>query len=862
MNRAALVLRTLALTVLLCGILPLANAQEVEYKTPSQEAMEMILATPLSRITFNPAMDMGAVYGKDEPYAGIAEIAAINEFKVAGLRLNADNFSQTRRGYYTKLELIKVPAGTLTAIEGLPANPRIHDFKWSPDGRTLCFLNDTPNEVELYKVDVTAPAPAAVKINARPVNTIYGSSFAFLDNQRIIYRSVPADLGAFPKAELPKGPIVMESFGKKSTYRTYQDLLKSPYDEAVYEYLCTAVLAIYDGSATRTVGEKGIIRSFTPSPDGNYLIVNTLHRPYSYSSSSMSFPSKTQLWDVEGNVVRVLKDLPPTPPKNLDRPLGKKPHMDKDKNLRKERKPSKNGFAWRTDMDAVLTWIETAPSPDGKEEDLDRGPGRFRPDEEKPEDKDKPERTWFTSLYQCAAPFDLDQDKQLVFTSEYRLGRVFWGNATTALYSDRSTKQKLMRTFYINPSDTTVRRLLITEDTSLDTLGGRPVIGEICLDRATGRLKLDRKSSCILLSGDNRPDENGDYMSFIDRITLKDGKLENVWMGKAPYKTLIAGIPEFDARSVRFIATKESPTDVPNYITVNVKKKKVKEIPFTGFVNNIPHYDRIRSEYLTYQREDGVHCTARVFLPADYDKERDGRLPVFMWTYPYEHKSVAQAESRRRADRYGFAVPGRNKQIFWCLNGFAVVLEWSMPIISEKNGAEPNEMFRKNLVMNAEAIIKALDEAGIGDPKRMSVGGHSYGGFMTGNLLAHTRLYKLGIANSGAYNRSLTPYGFQSEDRDYWKITEIYNAMSPFNYATQVKDAILLTHGQMDENTGTHPIQSERFYYAIAGHNGNARWLQLPYEGHGYAYKENLLHYFYTVESMLDKFVKNAKVED
>ncbi len=848
----------MAAALTLC-LFPCTRAQEIKYKTPPKDVMEMILAAPLPRAVFNPQMDIAAIYSKADPYVSVSEIVAAKEFKVAGLRLNADNFSQTRKAYYTKLEILKMPAGNTVAVTGMPVNAKIHDFKWSPDGRTLCFLNDTKYEVELYKVDATAERPSAVKINANRVNTTLSNPYDFIDNNTIIYRSVPVDLGKFPEPEGPKGPIVQESFGKRGSYRTYQDLLKSPYDEAVFEYLCTSVLSVYDGYTTRTIGEKGIIKSFNLSPDGQYMMVSTAHKPYSYSSTYNSFPSKTEIWSNTGEVVKVLRDLPKPPAKDEAKPA------DKDKKEKEPRKPVKSGYAWRTDKGAVLTWTETLPSENGDRDEMrgpDGRPDRPMPaDEEKPEDKEKPERTWFTALYQCEAPFDLDNGKKLVITSEYRMGRVIWGNDKVAVYTDSNSKDKYTRTFTFNPSDTTKRKLLLTEDTSLDTLGNRPVIGSICTERGTGKLKLDPKGAYILFSGESRLDENGDAMSFIDRMSLKDGKVENLWTGKAPYKELIVGIKSFDNKGVEFITTKESETEVPNYMAMSVKNKKVTETPITNYENDIPHYDKIRSEYITYKRPDGVKCAARVFVPADWDKDRDGKLPVLMWTYPYEHRTVISAERRHKADRYGFVVPNRNKQVFWCLKGYAVVLEWSMPIIAEKNGGQPNEVFRKNLVMNAEAIINALDEAGIGDRNRMAVGGHSYGGFMTGNLLAHTRLYKLGIANSGAYNRTLTPYGFQSENRDYWRIPKIYNDMSPYNYADKVKDAILLTHGQMDDNTGTHPIQSERFYYAIAGHNGKARWLQLPYEAHGYQYKENLLHYFYTVGEMLDKFVKNAKPE-
>ena len=322
----------------------------------------------------------------------------------------------------------------------------------------------------------------------------------------------------------------------------------------------------------------------------------------------------------------------------------------------------------------------------------------------------------------------------------------------------------------------------------------------------------------------------------------------------------LAGIASYSRKGLQFIATKESSTEVPNYVSVTVDRRgKASQKPVSSFENTLPHSDEIRMEYLTYKRADGVECAARVYLPASYDKERDGKLPVFMWTYPHEHHTMASAKINYRAAHNRFAMPDQKNQIFWCLKGYAVVLDWTMAIVAEDANSDYNKNFVNQLTMSAEAIVDALDAAGIGDRNRMAVGGLSYGSFMTANLLAHTDLYKCGFANSGAFNRTLTPFGFQHYSKNYWKAEKIYHDMSPFNYADKIKAPILLTHGQMDENTGTHPIQSERLYYAIIGNGGNATYMQLPYEGHVMAYRENVLHYFSVVEKMLDKYVKKSR---
>lgn len=130
---------------------------------------------------------------------------------------------------------------------------------------------------------------------------------------------------------------------------------------------------------------------------------------------------------------------------------------------------------------------------------------------------------------------------------------------------------------------------------------------------------------------------------------------------------------------------------------------------------------------------------------------------------------------------------------------------------------------------------------------------------MTANLLAHSDLFRAGIARSGAYNRTLTPFGFQSERRTFWEAPEMYAKVSPFWYADKIKEPILLIHGEADNNQGTFPIQSERMFAAIRGNGGTARLVMLPLEAHGYAAKESTEHTLFEMVQWFDKWVKNAK---
>ena len=792
--------------ILLAGI-PL-TAREVPYSRPSADVEEMILAKPLPKISFNNQMTEGVIYQADEKYMPLSFIEGIREFKVGGLRLNGDNFSQTRKEFYGHVELITERTGATRPIAGLPDGLMAHDFGWSPDGRWLCFLNDTPKEVELYRVDVTAKVPSAVKINTRPVNSIFGGAYAFVGNDAVLYKSVPAKRGPFPREEYPKGPIVQSSKGAHTEFRTYQDLIKSPYDEAVFEYLCTAELSLFDGTATRTVGKKGVICDFDVSPDGNYIIRSTLHKPFSYTKTYANFFKRIYVVGIDGQEIRMIKKQG-NPPKGT---------------------PARGMWRWRPDKPATLVWKEKTGSGDKVS----------------------------SSILQCEAPFDVDSNARKLVTVEADIVDMLWYDDATALFTERSDTRhsRIIKAF--NPSDPAAAPVvLLTEDTRDLGTNVSVLAGSICRERGTGKALVDPRDRTVLLSGNKRLDEHGLDYSYIDRISLKDGKTETVWTSEAAHRTAPVGVLSHSRKGIRMIATKESPTEVPNCFEINVDRKgRVKERQISGFVNTLPHSDEIRMEYLTYRRADGLACAARVYLPAGYDKERDGRLPVFMWTYPHEHHTRLSAEINFRAKHNAFAMPDQWNQIFWCLKGYAVVLDWTMAILADTPEDDYNANFVRELKMSAEAIVDALDRAGIGDRDRMAVGGLSYGSFMTANLLAHTDLYKVGFANSGAFNRTLTPYGFQFYKKDYWEAGQIYHDMSPYNYADKIKTPILITHGQMDENTGTHPIQSERLYQAIAGHGGDATYLQLPYEGHKMAFRENVLHYFSVVEKMLDKYLK------
>lgn len=833
MNSAKLL--TLSLLLLVTGAM---NAQEAEFKRPDSVIEAMAMSAPLPNTYFSNDGRMAVIGYRECKSVPLAKLAS-SEARIGGIRINTSNFSETRENYVDRLELLDVAKGSAIEVGGIPQG-EIKFVKWSPSGRFFCFTVAMEERIDLWRVDAAAVEPKAEKISTNAVNTIFGDPYFFLDDETVLYKAVPSDLGKMPQQGLCNWPIVSENLGEKLSIRTYQDLISNPYDADLYEWCCTTVPVVVGTSGVRTVGEKAIYRSFDPSPDGNYIIVVTEHRPFSYIQGHRYFPSRRFIISsADGSLVKMLKDG-----------TIKEPKGQKDPNEKSETKRPDN-FYWRADKPAMLVWSESAGDSFGA------GPMGPPPADADKDGKDKPEKTFTTRLYQCAAPFDFEKEKQLVLAPEYSMGPVIWCNDRLALFTESSKKQNFRRLVAFTPCDTTAPlRTLYTESTEPDTLGNFPVYGRPYLTKNNyGRsvLGTDSKGTMFYLTGNDRLDASGDKMSFIDRVSLKKGRIENLWMGSAPYREKVVAITDF--AKLKFIGTKEAFAVVPDYYEIDVKRKSSRQL--THFEDPAPMVKELMTrQFVTYTRKDGLHCSANLYLPAGYDPQKDGRLPVFMWTYPYDYKCAAECE-KDRTDRYGYVKPSYGSAMIWASQGYAVLDGFTMAIVAADKDSSANDVFLEQLVMSAEAAVDFVcDTLGVGDRERIGVGGHSYGGFMTANLLAHTRLFKAGIARSGAYNRTLTPFGFQSERRSYWKAKEVYDKMSPFNYADKIKDALLIIHGQMDNNTGTFPLQSERLYTAIVYNGGTARYLQMPYESHSYLGIETILDMLYETGNWLDIYLK------
>jgi len=631
------------------------------------------------------------------------------------------------------------------------------------------------------------------------------------DNKTIIARALLADRGAQPAApSVPAGPIIQENLGGKAPARTYQDLLKNAHDESVFEYFMSSQLVRFDLSGNAmNLGAPGLFRYALPSPDGEYILVEQTHRPYSYTVPYRRFPLKSDVWDADGNFVHEIADLPLA--ENIPIAYGSV-------------RTGRRNISWRNDVGATLYWAEAL-------DDGDAG-------------KDSDERDRVSML---AAPFD--KDPVPLLTLGLRFNDVTWGSDEVALVSSWWWKTRNIKTWLVSPGKPSKEPQVVWDQSWEDRYAdpGDPVLSES--KYGTSVLLLGGNGKDIYLIGAGASPV-GDR-PFLDHLNLSSMEAERLFRSEAPYYERPSFVID---ESNGIVATRrESVTEPPNYFIRDLQSGNLTQI--THFPHPTPQLKDVQKEMIRYEREDGVPLTATLYLPPDY-KVEDGPLPMLMWAYPQEYKS-ADAAGQVTDSPYRFVRVAWYSPLLWLAHGYAVLDDPTMPIIGEGD-EEPNDKFIEQLVSSAQAAVDEVTRRGVTDADRIAIGGHSYGAFMTANLLAHSDLYRTGIARSGAYNRTLTPFGFQSEERTLWEAPEIYFGMSPFMHAEKVDEPILLIHGDADNNSGTYPLQSERYFAALKGHGATVKLVMLPNESHGYRARESVMHVLYESAEWLDRYVKNA----
>lgn len=787
----------------------LAQEPDQTYKLPPQALIDIADAPFTPRVSISPDNEYMLLLN----YPGLPSIEEVSqpELRLAGLRINPRTNGPSRGWYYDNITIKKISDGSERKATGLPDKRHITNVSWSSDSKKAAFTNSESDGLYLWLLDIDKGE--ATRISDLKINDAIGDPFHWLsDNKTIICRTIPSDRGEAPVTPLvPVGPIIQENLGSKKPTRTYQDLLKNEYDESVFDYYSTSQLAaISIEGKSSMIGKPQVYSNAIPSPDGKYLLIETLHKPYSYTVPFYYFPLKSEVCDISGNHAALIADLPLAD--NIPVPFG-------------STRTGRRNIVWRADARATLYWVEALDDGDaGKDSEL----------------RDE--------IFLLDAPFD--KEPISLIKLNLRFTDIKWGSDKLALVTSNWWKTRQTKTWRVQPGSPDKKPELIVERSSEDRYSdpGEPLMTES--KYGTQVLMTADKGETLFLSGNGASPE-GD-IPFLNEFNLNTKKKTKVFESEAPYYEYTVRLLNADKRTL--LTRRESVTEQPNYFMRNLKNDELTQV--TNFPHPTPQLQDVQKEQIRYERADGVQLNATLYLPAGY-KIEDDPLPVLMWAYPQEYKS-ADAAGQVTDSPFRFVRVGNYSAKVFLAMGYAILDNPSMPIIGEGD-EEPNDTYVTQLVSSAQAAVDELVRRGVGDPKRMAVGGHSYGAFMAANLLAHTDLFKLGIARSGAYNRTLTPFGFQSEERTFWEAPEVYIEMSPFMHADKINEPILLIHGQADNNSGTYPLQSERFYAALKGHGAIARLVMLPNESHGYIGRESVMHCLYEMNDWLDKFVKNAE---
>jgi dipeptidyl aminopeptidase/acylaminoacyl peptidase len=777
------------------------------YKTPPKEIMDLVLVKPTPNVSIDDKAEW-MLFSQSNSYPSIEELSQ-PELRIAGLRINPNNFAPSRQTFVNDLWFKNLSTNKEFKIAGLPSPLMAGNISWSPNDKKIAFTHTTSSKVDLYVIDV--PTQKATKVNKQPLNTITGG-YQWIDDNTLLYRTIVKPLSAAPpKSNVPTGPTTQENYGKASPRPTFQDMIKNPYDEKLFEFYGTTQLVKNINGVETKIGQPSIYTTVSVSPDKKYMIVRTIKKPFSYLVPAFGFPATVAITDMNGKQIKVIADLPSAE----TAPSGNDNVQDVSR-----------GFEWRDDEAATLVWCQP----------LDSGLIKTKVDNH-------------DAVFALSAPFT-GQPKEL-FKTQMRYRGTTWGNSTLALVNEGLTGKQTIRTHRYNPSTGQMEKLMERNTTDNYSNPGFPVTEKNQFGNDV--IKVIDNGNKILMNNTTGASPKGD-LPFLATFDLNTKKLDVIWRSDENYFESVVRVLNPD--KLELLTRKESEKEVPNFWIKNLKAK-IADKQITSFTNPYPQLEGVTKQKIKYKREDGVDLTGDLYLPKGYDPKKDGKLPVIMWAYPAEFNSAADA-AQIRGSEHRFTYIGYGTPICYVTQGYAVLNNAEMPIVATDKDKKPNDNFIDQLRMNAEAAINKLDDLGVGDRNRVAVGGHSYGAFMTANLLAHTKLFKAGIARSGAYNRTLTPFGFQNEDRTYWQAPNLYNDMSPFMNADKIKTPILLVHGELDNNTGTYPIQSERMFNAIKGHGGTVKFLLLPYESHGYAARENILHLLYEQYAWVEKYVKNA----
>jgi dipeptidyl aminopeptidase/acylaminoacyl peptidase len=780
------------------------------YQKPPQEILELVEYERAPSVLIDSKADNILLLYRDT-YKTIEQLSE-KELRLAGLRINPKTNIGSRTTFFNNLKLLKVGSKKVNKINGMPVNPRISNVRWSHDESKIAFTNTTSQGVELWVLNVKKKK--AKKLTEANINANMRSAITWFKNDKsLLVKQMPKVKKMLIDREntIPMGPTISVSDGNKAQNRTYQDLLKNKTDEYNFEQLATSeLIEVNLKGKSKLWHEAAMFTSISLSPDGKYFMLNTIKKPFSYLVTYRRFPLNTDIYTSKGDFVKNVNNVPLIE----DIPKG---FMSVRKGMR--------DMQWRSDKESTLVWIEA----------LDEGNA----------EKQVPFRD---ELFQLDAPFKAKPMSMLKTID--RMYYVAWGDNEHAIVNEYWWNTRMLRSRLFNPSNSSIKPKEFSYRNYQDIYSdpGDPVLHRNKL----GKDVLHILNNKITLLGEGYS-KKGQF-PFVDQMDLTTFKTKRLYQSKLTDKkeSLRDAI---DLKKGKILVRIQSATQFPNYYIRDIKTDDLSQV--TDFKNPFESLSGIHKEIIKYNREDGLELSGTLYLPAGYDHNNKTKLPLIITAYPEEFKDKSSAsQSAKNPNDFTYVYWG--SMIYWITQGYAILDDASFPIVGEGD-TQPNDSFIPQLVSNGKAAIDAIDAMGYIDPDRVAVTGHSYGAFMVANLLSHSDLFAAGIARSGAYNRTLTPFGFQSEERSYWEAPEIYNQMSPFMNADTMNQPLLLVHGEADNNSGTYPLQSERYFNALKGLGATARLVMLPKESHGYRAKESILHLLWEEDQWLDKHVKNKK---
>jgi len=763
----------------------------VAYQIPAADIVSIIDAPPTPAASLAPGRRFVVLihYESHPPITLLAR----PYLALAGLRIDPALGGRQRTRRMTGLSVIALPGGQPRRIE-LPEDRSVGMPVWAPDGRRFAFTVDEPDGIAVWVADAQAAVAAEVPgLRVRDVlggdPTSFGSTVRWArDGATLLALGSPAP--PEPPASEPIEPRTEETSGKRTQMATFTDLLGTDADADLFESLATTVPLRVDPEAgtVAQLGQPGLYYYLSESPDGTHLLACRLQRPFSFRVPFPYFSRRVELWTAHGQLERVIADLPVSdevPRHGV--PTG--PRM----------------VSWEESVPASLVWTEA----------LDGGDPMA-----KVEHRDE--------IFRLQAPFD-EAPLPCILVQQRCLGWYDMAAAGQLIVTEHDRDRRWITSRLCDlaaPGDSRVIFDHSADEAYLDP--GTPMTTV----HPDGTRTVLQDGHQIYLRGQGASPD-GDR-PFLDRLDLSDLSTQRLWRSPAGAFEQVLGFAGDDRGSV--LLWHESRTDPPNLVVARLDGSAATQLTF--FPDPHPQLTGMDKRLLSYDRGDGVRLTGWLHLPPGYDPGRDGSLPLLIWAYPLDYGDAATAgQVRGTTERFTRLIA--SDPIWFVLRGYAVLQGATMPVIGDPETM--NDSYVEQITAAAAAHIRAVADLGIADPGRVAVGGHSYGAFMTANLLAHTDLFAAGIARSGAYNRSLTPFGFQTERRSFWEAAEVYDRVSPFRYADKISAPLLLIHGERDANSGTFPIQSERLFQAIQGTGGTARLVILPYESHGYVARESVL---------------------